>query len=154
MHKGVPLDAKVATKYRSLVGALQYLILTRPDLVFSINKVCQFLHAPISDHMAVVKRILPYVKGTIRLGIKIRKDSSLRVNAFSDVDWAGFLDDKCSTGGFAIYLGSNLVLWSARKQATVSRSSTEAENKFLANATADVIWYKQLCRNWEFLSLG
>jgi hypothetical protein len=86
MHKGVPLDAKVATKYRSLVGALQYLILTRPDLAFSVNKVYQFLHAPISDHMTVVKKILPYVKGTIRLGIKIRKDSSLRVNAFSEVD--------------------------------------------------------------------
>lgn len=66
------------------------------------------------------------------------------VSAFSDADWAGCPDDRRSTGGFAIYLGSNLVSWSARKQATVSRSSTEAEYKALANATAEVMWIHKL----------
>ena len=66
------------------------------------------------------------------------------VSAFSDADWAGCPDDRCSTGGFAIFLGSNLISWSARKQATVSRSSTEAEYKALANATAEVMWVHKL----------
>jgi hypothetical protein len=125
-YKGTPLSTKDATKYRSIVEALQYLTLTRPDLAYLINKACQFLHSPTTNHMILVKRILRYVQGTIDLSLRIRRDSSLRINAFLDVDRAGCPDERCSTGGFAIYLGSNLFSWSARKQATVSMSSTEA----------------------------
>lgn len=80
------------------------------------------------------------------LGLHIRRSLSTLVSAFSDADWAGCADDRRSTGGFAVFLGSNLISWSARKQATVSRSSTEAEYKSMANATAEVMWVQTLLR--------
>jgi histone deacetylase 1/2 len=142
--EGDVLGPKDATHYQSIVGALQYLTLTRPNISFAVNKVCQFLHAPTTVHWAAVKRILRYLKQSTNLGLKISRSSSLLVSAFSDADWGGCLDDRRSTGGFAVFLGTNLVSWSTRKQATVSRSSTEAEYKALANATAEVMWIQTL----------
>ena len=74
-----------------------------------------------------MKHILRYVQGTKGFGLRIRKSNSIPVSAFSDADGAGCLDDRRSTGGFAVFLGCNLIFWCARKQATISRSSTEAE---------------------------
>jgi histone deacetylase 1/2 len=75
-----------STNYRSIVGALQYITLTRPDIAFSVNKVCQFLHAPTTVHWTVVKRILRYLCGTISLELRLSKSSSTVVSAFSDAD--------------------------------------------------------------------
>jgi len=120
------------------------LTLTQPDISFVLNKVCQFLHAPTTIHWAAVKRILRYLKHTLEIGLKICKSSSLLVSAFLDADWVGDQDDGQSTGGFAMFLGSNLISWSARKQSTVSRSSMESEYKAVANATAEVMWTQTL----------
>ncbi|KAK1604948.1 hypothetical protein QYE76_028621 [Lolium multiflorum] len=143
---GELLSSEDSTRYRSIVGAMQYITLTRPDISFSVIKVCQFLHAPTTVYWIAVKRILRYLRGTIALGLRLSRSSSTLVSAFSDADWAGCPDDRRSTGGFAVFLGSNLISWTARKQATVSRSSTEAEYKSLANATSDVIWVQSLLR--------
>lgn len=108
-HEGTPLGPNDATQYRSVVGALQYLTLTRPDIAYAVNKVCQFLHAPTLVHWTMVKRILRYIKYTVNYGLKVGKSTSLLVSGFTDADWAGSIDDRRSTGGFAVFLGSNLV---------------------------------------------
>jgi hypothetical protein len=68
------------------------------------------------------------------------RSTSTLLSAFSDADWAGCVDDRRSTGGFVVFFGPNLISWSAKKQSTVLRSSTEAEYKSVANATAEIIW--------------
>jgi histone deacetylase 1/2 len=111
-----PLGPKDTTEYRSIVGALQYLTLRIPDISFAVNKVCQFLHKPTTVHWSAVKRILRYLQYTLGMGLRIHRSPSTLVSAFSDADWAGCSDDRRSTGGFAVFLGSNLISWNARKQ--------------------------------------
>ncbi|KAM2558058.1 hypothetical protein TB2_015106 [Malus domestica] len=131
--------------YRSIVGTLQYLTWTRPDLSFAVNLVCQFMHSPREPHFQAVKRILRYLKGTLGFGLWFPKTTSpLLLNAYSDADWAGCSWDRRSTGGFCIFLGPCLVSWSAKKQHTVARSSTEAEYRSLAHTAAEITWICQL----------
>jgi histone deacetylase 1/2 len=86
---GSPLGPEDITRYRSIVGGLQYLTLTRPDLSFSVNKVCQYLHAPTTAHWTAVKRILRYIHVTRTVGLTFQTSRSTLLSAYSDADWAG-----------------------------------------------------------------
>ncbi|KAL3830766.1 hypothetical protein ACJIZ3_019568 [Penstemon smallii] len=140
------------TLYRSVVGSLQYLLFTRPDLAFSVNKVCQYMHSPRVSHWQCVKRILRYLKSTADFGLLLQPSPNPCLAAFTDADWAGCLDDRKSTGGFCIFFGKNLVSWSSKKQSTIARSSTEAEYKALAHATCEVLWIQSLMTELGILS--
>ncbi|KAF8370116.1 hypothetical protein HHK36_031849 [Tetracentron sinense] len=107
-------------EYRKVIGALQYLGLTRPDIGFSINRLAQFMQNPKSNHWVAAERLL------------------------SDADWASNIDTRVSTTTFITFFGSNPISWSARKQRAVSRSSTEVEFRALAIATSEAIWLHSL----------
>ncbi|RVW59445.1 putative mitochondrial protein [Vitis vinifera] len=108
--------------YRSTVGALQYVTITRPELFFSVNK------------------------GTLQHGLHLKKSSSLDLVGFCDADWASDLDDRRSTSGHCAFLGANLISWQSKKQHTVSRSSTETEYRSLAGLVAEITWLRSLLR--------
>jgi hypothetical protein len=132
------------TEYRSFAGALQYITLTRPDIAHAVQQACLYMHAPREPHLNLVKRILRYLKGTLDLGLRLHATPATSLTAYSDADWAGCPDTRRSTSGYCIYLGDNLVSWSSKRQATVSRSSAEAEYRAVAHAVAECCWLRQL----------
>ena len=144
-HVGEPLTASQITEYRQTVGALQYCTLTRPDIAFSVNQLCQHMHCPNSVHWTAAKRVLRYLKGTIDLGLWYTKGEQT-LQAFCDSDWAGNPDDRRSTTGYGVFFGSCLISWTAKKQSVVARSSTEAEYRALAITTAELYWIRMLLK--------
>jgi hypothetical protein len=102
------------------------------------------MHTPRDVHLAMLKRILRYVKGTTSLGVQLRAVTSPTIFAYSDADWAGCPDTRRSTSGFCVFLGSSLILWSSKHQTTVSRLSAKAEYRAIANAVSECSWLRQL----------
>jgi hypothetical protein len=133
-----------ATDYRSLAGALQYLTFTRPDIAYVVQQVWLHLHDPREPHLAALKRILRYVRGTLHLGLQLRPSPITDLVVYTDADWTGCPDTRKSTSGYAVFLGDNLVSWSSKRQNTVSRSSAEAEYRAVANGVAEASWLRQL----------
>ena len=108
------------------------------------------MHRPTNIHWQAVKRILRYLKHTISHGLLFTKSTSSLLEAYFDADWAGCPDDRKSTDGYCVFLGSNLISWSFCKQPTVSRSSTESEYRSLVTTTAELLWLQSLLRELGF----
>ena len=112
------------TLYRQLVGSLNYLTTTRPDLSYSISILSQFLAKPCETHWKATKQVLRYLKGTVDYGLLYTNVSDVQLAGYSDSDWAGNLDDRKSTSRYAFNIGSRVISWSSKKQPTISLSST------------------------------
>lgn len=133
--------------YRSVVGALQYATLTHPEISYSVNKVCQFMSSPLETQWKAIKRILLYLQGVADHGLLLSPaacSSSFPLFAFCDADWGSDPDDRRSTSGYCIFFRSNLVSWCSKKQPLVAHSSTEAEYRAMAHATAELLWIQSL----------
>ena len=139
--------------YRSTIGALQYLTMTRPDLAFSVNKLSQFLQAPTVAQWNACKLFLRYVKGTLSHGLFFKPAPFLALEGYSYADWASNLDDRKSVSGVCIFLGGNLITWSSRKQKVVAKSSTEAEYRAKSNMEQFRMLCHKITMNDSILSL-
>ncbi|GJV32043.1 ribonuclease H-like domain-containing protein [Tanacetum coccineum] len=132
------------TLYWSLAGSLQYLTFTRPDISYAVQQVCLYMHDPREPHLSALKRILRYVQDTLNFGLQLFSSSTTDLVAYSDADWAGCPTTQRSTSGYCVFLGNNLLSWSAKHQPTLSRSSAEAEYRGVANVVAETCWLRNL----------
>lgn len=132
------------SRYRSVLGKLQYLSFTRPDIAFSVNKLSQYMHSPTLHHWRALKRLLRYLKGTIHLCLRLTRHQTFTLQSYADADWASDTHDRVSTSGYVLYFGETPICWTSKKQRTVARSSTEAEYRYVASAVVDIIWVENL----------
>ncbi|GJV45835.1 ribonuclease H-like domain-containing protein [Tanacetum coccineum] len=126
------------------ICALQYLTFTRPDISYAVQQICLYMHDPRDPHFTALKRILRYVRGTIDHGLQLYVSSTSQLTAYTDADWAGCPVTRRSTSGYCVFLGDNLLSWSAKRQVTLSRSSAEAEYRGVANVVAETAWIRNL----------
>ena len=131
-----------------MVGALQYLTFTHPDLTFSVHQLCQFMSKPTIVHLEAAKRVFRYICGTLYHGISFTP-SPLTLTAFSAADRVGDPFDRRSTTTLLVFLGPCPISWSSKKQTTIASSSTEADYHALATTVAKLSWlqilFKELC---------
>ena len=114
-----------------------YLAHTRLDLAYALSIVSQFMHNPGEQHMNAVMRILRYLKSAPGNGILFTKNVDCQsVDAYSDADWAGAIDDRRFTLGYFTFVGGNLVTWRSKKQNVVARSSAEARSRIMLHVQA------------------
>ncbi|KAL6347733.1 hypothetical protein AAG906_026262 [Vitis piasezkii] len=101
--------------YQRLVGRLIYLAHTRPNIVYSVSVISQFMHDPREPHLQAAYRVLHYLKGNPGKRILFKKNNTLALEAYTDADYAGSLVDRRSTTGYCTFLGGNLVTWRSKK---------------------------------------
>lgn len=135
--------------YRELIGTLTYLSMTtRPDITYATSYLSRFLDKPSEAVWQAAKRVLKYLKGTANLCLTYKK-REVNLLAFSDADWAGDRIDRKSTSGLVVYHGPNLVSWASKKQSLVALSTAEAEYVAAAYCTAELLYIKGLCSEFN-----
>ncbi|WVZ90441.1 hypothetical protein U9M48_036743 [Paspalum notatum var. saurae] len=122
---GEAVDQK---EFRGMIGSLLYLTATRPDIQFAVCLCARYQASPRTSHR--------------QAGLWYSSGSSLFLRGFSDADHAGCRIDRKSTSGTCQLLGTSLVSWSSRKQASVSLSTTEAEYIAAASCCSQLLWMK------------
>ncbi|CAH9088499.1 unnamed protein product [Cuscuta europaea] len=129
-----------AFSYRRLIGRLLYLTVTRPDIVYSVSQLSQFLTNPRHTHLDAAIRVPHYLKQTPGQGIFLSSDNDYTLKGYCDADWAECSFTRRSSTGYFITLGNSPISWRTKKQYVVSRSSAEAEYRAIAVTISEILW--------------
>jgi hypothetical protein len=129
--------------YRLMIGSLLYITASCPDIMQVVGMVGRFQSTPKQIHLAAIKRIFKYLKGTMTYGLWYPKNHNFQLNSYSNVDWENCLDERKSTSGGAFFLGDSLVAWLSKKQGSISLSTTEAEYIATTTCCTQILWMIQ-----------
>lgn len=143
-------------KYQRLIGKLMYLACgTRPDIAFAVEQLSKHNADPRKGHLRAVKKVVPYLKGTMQMGLVLGKESNSYLHpsptspspygliSYTDSNFAGDPKDRKSVMGYCFFLNGAVVSWSSKKQRTVSTSTTKAEYIALGHVAREAIWIKR-----------
>ena len=144
-HEG-PVKLNRQKWYRQAVGSLNHLaVSTRPDLAFSMSRLSRYLDNPSPQHEIALKRVFRYLNGTTGHGLTFQaSENEPFVYGYSDADWAGDVETRKSTSGYAFFVAGALVSWRTRLQSIVTLSSTEAEYAALSETLREAAWLRSL----------
>lgn len=135
--------------YRELVGCLLYLsISTRPDLSHAACILSQFNDCFGKIHWNAAKRVLRYLKGTMKSGILYEYDNN-ELAGYVDADWGSSIHDRRSCTGYVFLLSGGAIVWDSRKQRTVALSTTEAEYMAMADAAKEIVHLRRFLLELE-----
>nr|GEU61630.1 ribonuclease H-like domain-containing protein [Tanacetum cinerariifolium] len=111
-----------------------------------VQQVCLYMYDLREPYFAALKSILRYVQGTLDLGLHLYASATTSLVGYTDADWAGCPSTRRSNSGYYVFLGDNLLSWSAKRQHNISRSSAEAKYQGVANVVAETAWIRNLLR--------
>ena len=134
--------------YRSMIGSLLYLTVSRPDINYSVAVCARYQANPKESHMTALKRIIKYVKTTTDFGVWYSKDTNDVLAGYSDADWARNAADRKSTSGGCFYVGNNLISWMSKKQNSISLSIAEAEYITVGSYCTQLLWMQKLLHDY------
>ncbi|XP_028094512.1 uncharacterized protein LOC114294597 [Camellia sinensis] len=110
------------------------------------------MSAPRTPYYDALLHIFRYLKGTLFHGLHYSSLSSLKLHAYSDVDWAGNPTNRRSTTSFCFFLGDSLISLRSKKQTLTARCSTEAKYRALADTIQEILWLRWLLADMSVVS--
>lgn len=137
------------TMYKSIIGKLQYVVHSRPDIALAIGIVARFFANSRENHLMAVKKIIRYLKGTNDLGLYYKRSDKFELNAYTNADWGGNIDDVKRNNGEALFLGKILVTWTSKKQTCTSQSIVEVEYVATTINCTNIVWLKHLLKKMK-----
>eukprot|EP00253_Pinus_taeda_P026482 PITA_26482 len=99
------------TIYTKLLGSLMYLVNTQPYMCYAINHLSQATINPTKQYWKEEKDVLRYLRGTTQFGLWYRQTEGVKMQGFTNVDWAGIPLDRNNTLGGSFSAGSTTVSW-------------------------------------------
>jgi len=132
--------------YRKLIGCLLYLVAgVRFDIAYAVGWLSRYLENNTAVQYNVANSVLQYLEDNKGFEVPMAP-GKIRVEGFSDSDWAQCKETRRSVSGGCVLIGKSLVFWRSKKQQSVALSSTEAEYVGLSEISREVIYFAHLIR--------
>ena len=140
-----PETAERCTRYRSLIALANFIAnWTRPDITFTVNKLCKFMSNPGPNHWQALKHLMRYLKGTLNFGLlfdfSAAKEPDLHLHGYTDASFADCPDTSRSTVGYVFFYGGAILSWHSKLHSLVTTATNHSEYVAFALGAKEAQW--------------